>query len=61
MPTLVVVGGYLSIGARLAWLLDLGIVFLVSSSFLTFSTSDLLVQEYFTCVMDQGYLLNVLA
>jgi hypothetical protein len=27
MSTLVVVGGYLSIGAKLAWLLDLGIVF----------------------------------
>jgi hypothetical protein len=27
MSTLVVVGGYLSIGAKLAWLLDLGIFF----------------------------------
>jgi hypothetical protein len=61
MPTLVTVGDYLSISARLAWLLDLGIVFLVSNSFLTFSTSGLLVQEHFTCVIDQGYLLNVLA
>ncbi len=37
MSTIVVVGGYLSIDVRLAWLLDLGIVFWVSSRFLAFS------------------------
>jgi len=61
MPTLVMVGGYLSIVTRFAWLLDSCIVFLVSSSLLTFSTSDLLVQKHFTYVMDQNYLLNALA
>jgi hypothetical protein len=61
MSTIVVVGGYLSIDVRLAWLLDLGIVFWVSSRFLAFSAIDLFVQEHFICVMDQAYLLNVLA
>ncbi len=60
MSTIVVVGGYLYVDVRLAWLLDLGIVFWVSSRFLAFSANNLLVQEHFTCVMDQGYLLNVL-
>jgi hypothetical protein len=61
MSTIVVVGGYLSIDVRLAWLLDLSIVFWVSHRFLALLANDLVVQKHFTCVMDQGYLLNVLA